>query len=199
MEQPITEKLVHQFIAEVSDQHHAMAGAVIALSAAQAAALGEACMQISLDHQVDKLDWGQVTSRIERMVQIKETLLDWGNRDAEAIAQYVALRQAGDELTGQKLLCESPAEMSRLSINAARLLQDFRPLVFEKVQDDLEMAISLLAGTARAALLLLDSNLRIWPDPDLLRVYDPIITDLETQIGRLTPVARIRPSAQNTN
>ncbi len=51
-----TEETVRQFIEKVSDQQHSMVGAVIAASAAQVAALGEACMQISLDNQVDKLD-----------------------------------------------------------------------------------------------------------------------------------------------
>ena len=57
MEAASIEKTVTQFIAEISDQHNPMTGAVIALVAAQAAALGEACMQISLDNQVDKLNW----------------------------------------------------------------------------------------------------------------------------------------------
>ena len=38
----ITDKTTRQFVAEVSDAHHAMAGAVIAASAGQATALGEA-------------------------------------------------------------------------------------------------------------------------------------------------------------
>lgn len=188
----LTEKSVRQFIEEVSDQHHAMAGAVIAVSAAHATALGEACMQISLDHQVDKLDWQVVTSRIEQMVHLKNTFIAWCDHDAAAIAEYVALREAGQTLQGQRLLCESPAEMSRLSIEAARILQNFRPLVIEQVQDDLEMALSLLAGAARAALLLLDSNLRVWPEPNLLAEFEPILADLEQQLNQLSPKQRIR-------
>lgn len=192
MKEPITEKTVRQFISEVSDQHHAMAGAVIAISAAQAAALGEACMQISLDHQVDKLDWREVTTRIEQMVRLKERLVDLCDQDAEAINQHVAVREAGGELTSREFLCESPAEISRLSIEAASLLQDFRSLVIEQVQDDLEMTINLLAGTAQAAMLLLDSNLCIWPEPDLLSKFEPVLNELVTQIDQLTPVRRIR-------
>lgn len=188
----LTEKSIRQFIEQVSDQQYAMAGAVMAVSAAQATALGEACMQISLDHQVDKLDWQNVTSRIEHMVHIKDTLVEWGDQDANALAEYVALREAGEELSGQRTLCESPAEISRLCIEAAIVLQDFRPLVVEQVQDDLEMAISLLAGAAHAAMLLLDSNLRLWPDPILLKEFEPIRVELEEQISRLSPVQRIR-------
>ena len=72
------------------------------------------------------------------------------------------------------------------------MLQDFRPLVIEQVQDDLEMAVSLLAGTAQAAMLLLDSNLRMWPDPALLAEFEPIRLELEKQIDQLSPVQRIR-------
>lgn len=188
----LTEKSVRQFIEEVSDQRHAMAGAVIAVSAAHATALGEACMQISLDHQVDKLDWQDITSRIEQMVHLKNTLIAWCDQDATAIAEHVALREAGHILQGQRLLCESPAEISRLCLDAAAVLQNFRPVVIEQVQDDLEMAISLLAGSARAALLLLDSNLRIWPEPNLLAEFEPILAELEQNINQLSPVQRIR-------
>jgi formiminotetrahydrofolate cyclodeaminase len=188
----LTEKSVRQFIEEVSDQQHAMAGAVIAASAAQATALGEACMQISLDHQVDKLNWQDVTGRIEQMVHLKNTLIEWCDQDASAIAEFVALREAGDELQGQRLLCDSPAEISRICIEAATLLQDFRPLVSEQVHDDLEMSVTLLAGTAQAAMLLLDSNLRHWPEPGLLAEYEPLLAELIEKIGQLSPVPRIR-------
>ncbi len=80
MEQLITGQTVRQFIAKVSDQHHAMTGAVIAVSAAQAAALGEACMQISLDNQVDKLNWRDVTARIEQMLSLKKASSRSGER-----------------------------------------------------------------------------------------------------------------------
>jgi formiminotetrahydrofolate cyclodeaminase len=188
----LTEKTVRQFIQQVSDQRHAMAGAVISAAAAQATALGEACMQISLDHQVDTLDWQDVTSRIEQMVHIKQTLIEWCDQDASAIAEYVALREAGQELQGQRLLCESPAEISRLCIEAATGLESFRPLVFEQVQADLELAVNLLAGTAQTALLLLDSNLRSWPEPHLLAEFEPILAELAQQLDKLSPVRRIR-------
>jgi formiminotetrahydrofolate cyclodeaminase len=173
-----------------------MAGAVIAASGAQAAALGEACMQISLDNQVDKLDWHDVTTRIEQMIHIKNSLLEWGDQDAKIIADFVVLRESGQGLSGQQGLCESPAEISRLCIEAAILLQEFRPLVFEQVQDDLELAHTLLVGVARAAMLLLDSNLRLWPDPALLAGYDPIQAELEIKISKLSPVNRIRTETQ---
>jgi formiminotetrahydrofolate cyclodeaminase len=188
----LTEKSIRQFIEEVSDQRHAMAGAVIAASAAQAMALGEACMQISLDHQVDKLNWQDVTGRIEQMVHLKNTLIEWCDQDASAIAEFVALRDVGAELQGQRILCDGPVEMSRLCLEAAALLQDFRPLVVEQVEDDLEMTITLLAGTAQAAMLLLDSNLRHWPEPDLLAEYEPLLAELIKDIGQLSPVQRIR-------
>jgi formiminotetrahydrofolate cyclodeaminase len=179
-------------IAHVSAQHHAMAGAVIAVSAGQAAALGEACIRISLEHQPDTLNEDDGANHAAHMADIKNRLADWCDRDATAIAEFVALREAGEELKGQQLLCDAPSEISRLSIEAAEILQHFRPLVAERVRDDLEMSLTLLAGTAQAAMLLLDSNLRIWPENALNDLYEPIRANLEQQIGRLTPVTRIR-------
>lgn len=189
METSITSQIVTQFIQEVSNQNHAMAGAVIALSAAQAAALGQACMQIS---QADLEGHDEANKRqIEHLTLMKNELLQWCDRDANAIAEYVALRDAGETLAGQKLLCNAPARVSRLSIDIAGMLQEFRPIVGARVRDDLEMSISLLAGTAHAATLLLDSNLRIWPEQDLLSEFEPIREKLIVEIGRLSPVKRI--------
>ena len=188
----VTENTVRQFIAEVSEQPHAMAGAVIAASAAQAVALGAACMQISLESRDEVLDAVDVSARIQQITAIKSGLIEWCDRDAVAIAEFVALRAAGDELKGQQLLCDAPAEVCRLCLEAATMLQNFRPLVSARVQDDLEMSISLLAGTARAALLLLDSNLRIWPEEVLLKKYEPVLVQQEAQLGQLSPVPRIR-------
>lgn len=188
MEERITDRSLRQFWAEVADQHHAMAGAVISASAAQAVALATACMRISLAASSDPGS----EERVERMVEIRTSLARWCNRDAAAIAEFVALREAGRELQGQQLLCDGPAEMGRLALEAAEAVQQFRPFVIEQVQDDLEMSLRLLAGVAQAALLLLDSNLRIWPEPALLAQYEPVITELGTGIDQLTPVDRIR-------
>ena len=84
-----------------------------------------------------------------------------------------------------------PLEMGSLAAEAAALLQEFRPLV-RGVQDDLEMAITLLAGAARAASLLLDSNLRLWPEASLLAAYEPALAGLREQTGGLRPVERVR-------
>jgi formiminotetrahydrofolate cyclodeaminase len=186
----IATRTVEEFIEEVSSQNHAMAGAVIALSAAQVAALGQACLQISLNLS-DSMD-ETIATRIETLVKIKNQLLQWCNRDANAIAEFVALRDAGQELAGQRLLCNAPAQVSQLSIQAAGILKATRVLVNERVKDDLEMSISLLARTARAALLLLDSNLRLWPNLDLLAEFEPILLVLETGIDKLHPRKRIR-------
>lgn len=189
-----TEKTIRQFVSDVSDAHHAMAGAVIAASAAQATALGEACLQISLDNQVDRLDWTAVSARIEQMAHLKNTLVAWCDQDGATLLEYTALvAEVGDPARQQRLLCESPAEISRLAVEGAAILQDFRPLVFEQVKDDLEMALRLLTGAGRAALLLLDSNLRVWANnPALLKEFEPILTELEAQLEQLTPVKRIR-------
>ncbi len=189
-DESVTAQTSAQFVRHVSEQSHAMAGAVIALSAAQAAALGQACMQISVNLTNTSQEIND--SPIEQMNQIKETLLQLTDRDAGAIAEYVALREAGKTLAGQQLLCRTPAEIGQLSVKTAQILQDFRSQVNERVQDDLEMSISLLASTAQAAMLLLDSNLRIWPEQPLLAEFEPIREELEQEIFLLTPVKRIR-------
>lgn len=188
----LTDKTIRQFIEEVSDQHYALAGAVIAASAAQAAALGEACMQISLDNQVDSLDWQDVTARIEQMLHLKNMLIEWCDQDTNAVAEYISLREAGVELSGWRVMCESPAEISRLSFEGLNLLQEFRPLVFGRVQGDLELAIRLLAGTAQTAKLLLNSNLHAWPVPALLQEFEPILAKLEQQSSQFLPVQPIQ-------
>ncbi|MEI2776481.1 MAG: hypothetical protein V9G19_11040 [Tetrasphaera sp.] len=49
-----------------------------------------------------------------------------------------------------------------------------------------------MTGVARSALLLLDSNLRIWPLPELLAAYEPEVAHLLAGLATLQPVARIR-------
>ena len=150
-------------------------------------------MQISLDNQVDKLDWTSISAQIEQMLHLKNTLVEWCDQDARAIAEHGDPAVVVDEFKQRRLLCESPAEVARLSLEAAALLQAFRPLVFEQVHDDLEMALALLTGTGRAAILLLDSNLRIWSsDSALLQEFEPTLSELAERIEQLTPLKRIR-------
>jgi hypothetical protein len=127
------------------------------------------------------------------MVHLKNTLLEWCDQDAKTMAERADPAGLTDEAQQHRLLCESPAEIARLAIEAAAMLQDFRPLVFARVQDDLEMALALLAGAGRAAFMLLDSNLRIWSDdPALLAEFEPILAELEPQLDQLKPLKRIR-------
>jgi 2',3'-cyclic-nucleotide 2'-phosphodiesterase (5'-nucleotidase family)/formiminotetrahydrofolate cyclodeaminase len=187
---PISIQTVYHFINEVAHQKHAMAGAVIAISAAEAASLGLACMRISQD-QVE-VDFENFALNIKELDGIKNALVNWGDKDANAIAEFVRLRDGGDELQGQQLLCDAPTKVAGLSIKAAKILQDFRGYVTSKVKDDLEMSISLLSGTARAALLLLDSNLRIWPETNLVSIYDPILNNLKEEISKIQVAESIR-------
>ncbi|MCG3206559.1 MAG: hypothetical protein FOGNACKC_00158 [Anaerolineae bacterium] len=189
MTDPMTQQTIRQFTGHVSRQLHAMAGATIAASAAQSAALGRACMHISAENSGGAFD---AASEIAQMDQLQTDLLGWCDRDATAITEFVALREAGDELAGQQFLCHSPAEISRLALEAGQRVQAFRPLVNHQVRDDLEMALTLLAGAARAAMLLLDSNLRHWPEPALLEQFEPVIDRLLREIGALKPVQRLR-------
>lgn len=177
--------------AHISSQRHAMAGATIALSAAAACALGEACVGISRLHHDRETDQAAADRTSDRLASIRQRLFSLADEDGSAITAFVALREAGRELEGQDRLCHLPLEMGRLASEAAVLLQDFRPLV-RFVQDDLEMALTLLTGAARAAGLLLDSNLRLWPDPVLLGLHEPALAELRAQLQDLRPAERIR-------
>lgn len=190
MTSQITDLSVRDFNNEISFQNHAMAGAVISNAAVSAVSLGFACIRNSQRFLDENSTAYQ--SRLDQLASVQEQLLDICDKDASAIGLLVSLRNAGEEMQGQRLLCEFPARISQLSIMAAQTLQDFRSLVNERVQDDLEMSINLLAGTAQSALLLLDSNLRIWTDPVLADQFEPILEGLITDIEHLSPVKRIR-------
>jgi hypothetical protein len=180
----VTALTVAEFTAHVSGQKHAMAGAVIAASAAEAVALGQVCVSISQDAVPTR------NAPVEALDQIRLQMLTFTDRDANAIAELVAMRAAGQELQGRQLLCQLPADLCRACIQAAEILQDFRPQTDERVRDDLEMSIRLLSGAAGAAMLLLDSNLRHWPD--LAPTFEPILSDLLTGLETIQPVKRIR-------
>jgi 2',3'-cyclic-nucleotide 2'-phosphodiesterase (5'-nucleotidase family) len=190
MKGSITDLSIKEFSREISFQNHAMAGAVISNAALSAVSLGFACVH---NTQLFLEDGGTpYQSRLDQLGSIQEQLLDICEKDATAIGTLVSLRNAGEEMQGQRLLCEYPTRISQLSIVAAQTLQDFRSLVNERVKDDLEMSINLLTGTAQSAMLLLDSNLRIWTDPELANQFEPILEGLVNDIAALTPVKRIR-------
>ncbi|MDX1418277.1 MAG: cyclodeaminase/cyclohydrolase family protein, partial [Candidatus Promineifilaceae bacterium] len=177
-------------VQHVSEQSHAMAGAVIAMSAAQAAALGQACVEITIKlADSAEISHHDLSTKVE---QTKIALLQLCNEDAGAIAKFVALRESGSLLTGERLLCQIPFNTAQHAVEAALLLQSFRKSVNERVRDDLEMSICLLTGTAQAAVLLLDSNLRIWPEQALLSEFEPVLEALQEGINSLSPVTRIR-------
>ena len=184
----ITEKTFRQIIEEISDHHHPMSGFAIAAAATQAAALAEACMQISLDHQVDKLNWQDVTNRIGQMAHLKDTLLEWCNQHTGQIGLLMARTNYQVELTSRQLLWDHLVEIGVLSIQAASLLQEFRPLVFAEIRDDFELSFQLLINTSQAALLLVERNLRQWPG-ETVNEYAPRLIHLNAEVSRLKPAA----------
>jgi hypothetical protein len=190
MTSQITELSVKEFNNEISYQNHAMAGAVISNAAVSAVSLGFACIRNSQRFLDENSTAYQ--ARMDQLASVQEQLMDICDQDANAIGLLVSLRNSGEEMQGQRLLCEFPARISQLSILAAQTLQDFRPLVNDRVKDDLEMSINLLTGTAQSAMLLLDSNLRIWTDPELGNQFEPILEGLINDIEHLSPVKRIR-------
>ena len=177
----LTLSSVRQASAHIAGQRHAMAGATIAASGALACGLAEACVRINVLHLADAVHQAAAERAAARLADIREQLLGLADEDGAAIATFAALREAGQGLQGQDRLCQMPVEMGHLAAEAASLLQGFRSIV-RVVRDDLEMAITLLYGAARAATLLLDANLRIWPVPTLLARYGPELTELREQV-----------------
>jgi hypothetical protein len=188
----LTENSLQQFTNHIISQSHAMAGATIASSAAIACSLGETCIRMNIPPLTSAADQTLAERLAGEIRDIRGRLLALTDEDGASITAFAALRAAGKALEGQDRLCQMPAEMARLSIEAAGLLQEFRPLI-DLARDDLEMAITLLVGTQRAAALLLDSNMRLWPEPDLLAKYEPQLAALRQEAGRVRPVDRIRP------
>jgi hypothetical protein len=189
----LTDNSIRQFTGHVAGQGHAMAGATIAASAAAACGLGEACLRINVPLVAGAADRSLAERLAGQLAGIRTRLLSLTDEDGDAITAFAALRAAGKTLEGQDRLCQMPVEMARLSIEAACLLQEFRPLI-QLAQDDLEMAITLFAGTLRAATLLLDSNMRLWPEAELLAKYEPQLAGLRTEAQRVQAVERIRPA-----
>ena len=187
----LTEDSLRQFTGHIAGQSHAMAGATIAASGALACGLGEACVRISrsrLEAAEERAAAQRVAARLAECRNQLEALVD---EDGAAITGFETLRDAEAVRQAQDRLCHMPLEMGSLAASAAVLLQEFRPLV-RGVQDDLEMAVTLLTGAARAASLLLDSNLRLWPEAALLAEYEPALAGLRAQAARLRPAERVR-------
>ncbi|MCB0156220.1 MAG: cyclodeaminase/cyclohydrolase family protein [Anaerolineae bacterium] len=179
----MTGKTVQQFVKEIGDQHHVLAGTVIATSAAQAAALGEACMQISLDYQVDTLDWQDVTTRIGQMVDLKNRLLEWADQAATLTAEVET--EASDRISAEVLqkVFEIPAEVTRLCLAGVFALQAFRPLVLNRLAGNLTIAVRLLLGGAEAALLLLQTELTRWEASGPAAAFGDLLAELSRQVA----------------
>jgi hypothetical protein len=186
------EQSIRETIDGIAQAGHCQAGAAIGLSCVLAAALGQATANGSLMEGVTGDAADAARDLQTQLAAIRERLLVLVDQDAVAIGEFVRLRVAGQALRGYELLCDGPREMAELAIRAATLMQSYRRFVHERTRDDLEFAINLMAGAARSAMLLLDSNLRIWPLPELLARYDDVVTALAAQIESLSPLRRIR-------
>ena len=180
----------HRLTAHIASAQTAMAGAAIAASAALACALGEACVRLNFDVLNDTQREG-AEGLAGRLAGVRAELEVLCDEDGEAITAFAALRAAGETLRGQERLCEMPVAMAQLAGEAAVSLQGFRPHI-QVARDDLEMAITLLAAAQRAAILLLDSNLRLWPEPGLLARFEPFLVGLRGQAAEVRPVESVR-------
>ncbi len=183
---------VREAVARIGDHNHCQAGGTIGLSGALAAALGQAVANATRAEQPSPAQDAAAQQNQATLARIRGEFLRLADADADAILEFVALEERGEALTGYALLCSGPREMADLAVEAARALELFRADVCERSRDDLEFALTLMAGVARAALQLLDSNLRIWPLPELLAEFDPHVARILAELAVLHPVERIR-------
>lgn len=183
---------IFQAIERIGEHDHCQAGGAIGLSGALAAALAQATANATRSQQPTGAQDAAAESMQQTMKRIRQEFLRLADADAEAILEFVALEERGEPLTGYASLCEGPRAMADLAVEAAQAMQSFRAHVCERSRDDLEFALTLMAGVARAAFQLLDSNLRIWPLPELLQRFEPAVETLLAQVNALGPVSRIR-------
>jgi len=191
-DQLLSTMTVQAAVDRIGNHDHCQAGGAIGMSGALAAALAQATANATRVEQPDAAQDATAQAMQERMGHIRAGLLHLADQDANAILAFVAMEERGEALAGYALLCRGPQQMADLAIDAAQAMQAFRPHVCARSQDDLEFALTLMAGVARAALQLLDSNLRIWPLPDLLAEFEPHVSHLLGAIDALQPVPRIR-------
>ena len=188
----ITVQQTQEMIDSIATANHCQAGAVIALSGALGAALGQATANGTLVEGANGEAETAAREMQRRLTELRAAFLALANQDATAIAEFVRLRESGQALQGYELLCDGPRDMAEAALLAAELMQDFRPFVCEQTHDDLEFAITLMRGIAQSAMLLLDSNLRIWPFAELRAKYSLKVAELAARIEALEPVTRIR-------
>lgn len=183
---------VQDAVARIGDHDHCQAGGSIGVSGAFAAALAQATANATRSAQPLPAQEAAARQLQSALTHIRTEFLRLADADATAILEFVALEERGEPLAGYAQLCDGPRAMADLALEAAQAMQAFRAHVCARSRDDLEFALTLMTGVARAAVQLLDSNLRIWPLPDLLAVYEPHVTRLLPAIDALAPVRRIR-------
>lgn len=188
----ISELLVRAAVARIGDGDHCQAGGTIGLSAALAAALAQATANSTLANAPTPAQIGPARAMQSVMAAARAEFMRLADQDANAILEFVALEEQGAALAGYALLCDGPRDLAAAAIAAAQAMQDYRAHVGERSRDDLEFALTLMAGAAHSALLLLDSNLRIWPLPELLAAHEPEVARLVVGLATLQPLARIR-------
>jgi len=184
MDAHIQDMTLQQFVTAIGDQHQPMTGAVIAGSAMQVIALGEACVQISLDNQLDKLNWQEVSQRIQTLTDLRNQLITWCDHEKTAISEYLTFLE-DNSLVSRTPLIESCTQIGQLTLQATKLLIEFRPLVYKDVHDDLEVTINFLTHLVFMAKALLRRRLQRWFDQGLHDKYTPIADLLDTEFQAL--------------
>ena len=110
---------------------------------------------------------------------------------ATIAASAAAACSLGDACLHINVPLVASAADSALAERLAGQLAGIRSRLLALTDED-GAAITAFAAL-RAATLLLDSNMRLWPEPDLLAKYEPELAALRAEAGRVQPVDRIRP------
>lgn len=186
---------IRDAVTRIGDHDHCQAGGTIGVSGALAAALAQATANATRSAQPLPVQDAAAQQIQATMAYSRAAFLRLADADANAILEFVALEERGESLAGYALLCEGPRAMADLAITTVQAMQAFRAHVCERSRDDLEFAITLMAGVARAALQLLDSNLRIWPLPELLTEFAPHVARIVEELAQVRPLVRIRREA----
>ena len=173
----ISQGTMQDAAARIGDADHCQAGGAIALSGALAAALGQATANSTLGEQPTPAEVAGARQLQTLLSEARSEFLRLADQDANAILEFVGSARPAKPCAAINSCVMDPATWPSWPLPRRRLCSPSAD-VCECAHDDLEFALTLMTGAARAAMQLLDSNLRIWPLPELHAEYEPAVTRL---------------------
>jgi glutamate formiminotransferase / formiminotetrahydrofolate cyclodeaminase len=185
--------LAERFVAEVSaDAPTPGGGSVSALAGALAAALGEMVSRLTLRKKSFAEHHAAVEGSLARLGELRETLLENVDRDAESyeavMAAYKLPKAADPEKAvraqaielASKVAASVPLETAMLAAEIIRIAESLRAVTIPQAASDLTVALRL----AEAALAGAVENVRA----NLPSIHDSNwVTQMEAQVQALAP------------